>query len=184
MNTLTQQLVRELLDYNPFTDLLYWKPRGEHLFPTTKSCKQWNGAWAGKEAFTATDKKGYKVGAIFNKACKAHRIIWLWVYGCWPDQIDHDDGVKSHNWIFNLCDVSNLQNHRNMGRQKNNVSGAVGVSWAAREERWKAAITLEQKQICLGYFKNYWDAVLARKFAEVDYNFHPNHGDKVRNNVA
>ena len=176
-----QKILLELLSYDPFTGKLFWKHRPEKYFPTWKSFRQWNGAWAGKEAFTATDAKGYKVGAIFNKLYKAHQIIWCMCFGEWVEQIDHENGFKSDNRLHNLRKCDNFENHKNMGIQKNNKSGAVGVSWTKREKRWKAAITIRGKSICLGYFTDFNHAVIIRKQAEIEHNFHLNHGDRLRN---
>lgn len=181
MKMIDQATLKELLIYDCYSGKLFWKERPQSFFPTYKSFRQWNGAWAGKEAFTATDKKGYKVGAIFNKGYKAHRIIWIMVYGFDPIEVDHINGIKSDNGIFNLRNVTPLENRKNMGIQKNSKSGVTGVSWAKRENKWKAAITIKGKQICLGYFDEIEYAIKMRKQAEEIHGFHVNHGKAVRN---
>lgn len=52
---------------------------------------------------------------------------------------------------------------------RNNKSGVKGVSWIAREGRWKACITFQRRQIYLGRFTNLEDAAAARKAAEEKY---------------
>lgn len=52
---------------------------------------------------------------------------------------------------------------------KNNTSGVAGVSFAKRENKWRAYITLNRKQIGLGYYDNFDDAVIARLKAEKKY---------------
>lgn len=178
---ITKRLLKELLEYDPDTGDLTWKHRPEKYFPSWQSYRCWNGAWAGKKALNAKDHKGYKTGAVFYKLYPAHRIIWVMIYGRWPEQIDHINGVKSDNRIVNLREVDNLRNHRNMGIQKNNKSGVTGVSWKTKDERWCAAITVRRKTISLGYFMDFDAAVAARKAAEIKYRFHPNHGDRIRN---
>lgn len=180
-NDVTQSILIEILYYNPAGGKLFWKHRPQKYFPNYKSYKQWNGAWENKEAFTAFDKKGYKVGAIFNKSYKAHRIIWILITGENPIQIDHINGNKSDNLFDNLRNVSNKINHKNMGIQKNNKSGFSGIYWAKREKRWVAKITIDRKEIGLGYFLNKEDAIEARLKAQICNNFHPNHGDRIRN---
>lgn len=53
--------------------------------------------------------------------------------------------------------------------QKNNSSGARGVSWIPRLQKYRAYITLKGKQKNLGIFKNLEDAKEARKKAEEKY---------------
>lgn len=178
---LTQEIVRELLEYDPETGLLRWKRRDRKYFPTWQSSQCWNAAFAGKEAFTSLDSQGYRVGAIFNKAQKSHRIIWLMIHGHSPEQVDHINGIRNDNRLENLREVDHQENHRNVGIQKNSRTGVTGVGWLNREKRYRAKIMVNRKEIVLGYFKNFDDAVLARKEAEKEYGFHENHGDRIRN---
>lgn len=53
--------------------------------------------------------------------------------------------------------------------RENNTSGFIGVSWRKNENRWKAYITVNGKQIHLGYFKNKEEAIEARKQGENKY---------------
>jgi len=178
---ITQEIVNELLSYDRATGTLYWKKRDQKYFPTWQSSQCWNGAWPGKPALNALDKKGYRVGSIFDKDYKAHRIIWLMHFGYLPDQIDHINGIKSDNRVENLREVTNHENHKNMGVQKNSRSGITGVHWLKREQLYRAKINVSGKEIVLGYFKNFEEAVKIRKQAEIEYKFHPNHGDRIRN---
>lgn len=142
---------------------------------------EWCMAW--KKALNALDKKGYKVGALFNKNYKSHRIIWFMIYGCWPEHVDHINGIKSDNRISNLRNVSNLENHRNMGLQKNNKTGVSGVDYCKEEKVYRARIRNEGREIILGYYQNLKDAKNARKLAEIKYKYHKNHGDRIRNDI-
>lgn len=178
---LTKEILEDLLLYNPDTGELFWKLRDDKYFSIPLHAKRWNAAWAGKKAFTALDKKGYHVGAIFNRGVKAHRIIWLLVNGEEPEQIDHINGVKNDNRIINLRSVSNSENHMNMGIQKNNKSGYPGVYYSIKDKKWISKITKCRKPYTLGYFINLEDAIKAKKIAEREMNFHPNHGDRIRN---
>lgn len=106
-----------------------------------------------------------------------HRVIWLMVTGRWPEQIDHVNGNRGDNSWENLRDVSQYINSRNMRLRDNNTSGTVGVVKSSSVSKpWRASIVCNYKQISLGNFRTYEEAVEARKKAEVFYKFHENHG--------
>lgn len=50
--------------------------------------------------------------------------------------------------------------------RKNNTSGVPGVEWLPREQRWKATICVKRKRYYLGAYRDFKDAVMARKRAE------------------
>ena len=155
---LTQEIVRELLDYDPETGKLYWRERNVKWFEdgyrtAQGNCNNWNGQHAGKEALATIDNYDYCYGEIFNKTYKAHRVIWLWFYGKWPDnQIDHLDGVTRNNRINNLNDKTQNENLKNQKFRKNNTSGFKGVCWDKRKNKWRAQIRADGKSKYLGLF--------------------------------
>ncbi len=53
-----------------------------------------------------------------------------------------------------------------MAMATNNTSGMTGVNWCKREQRWKASIRVNKKDIGLGYFIEKEDAIAARKAGE------------------
>lgn len=170
------------LDYDPLTGALTWKVRPEWTFLPQEGrtprhiANAWNAAWAGKPAFTSIAKNGYLKGAFNGENFYAHRIIFKLVYGIEPDDIDHDDGVRSNNRLKNLIDKNRSGNLKNRCLSSNNTSGFHGVSWNKRLGYWGASIYHEGKKKHLGWFKYKQDAVIARKEAEIKYNYHPNHG--------
>lgn len=85
--------------------------------------------------------------------------------------IDHKDGELSRkdNRKSNLRIATRSQNQMNKGKQKNNKSGVVGVGWHKTSGKWAAYIAVDNKQIHLGLFDNFEDAVKARKEAEDKY---------------
>ena len=122
-------------------------------------------------------RNGYQQIYVDGKIYYAHRLIWLHVHGAFPpEQIDHINGDRTDNRIENLRAVNNQENHRNERKSKNNTSGATGVFWAAKISKWRGQIRIGKKNIHLGVFDNWFDAVCARKSAEKKYGFHPNHG--------
>ena len=89
--------------------------------------------------------------------------------------IDHINGDTSDNRKSNLRLASRSQNSFNAAKRKNNTSGIMGVSWKADKNKWKAYITPKGKQIHLGYYDSFNDAVIARleKEREVCGSFAP-----------
>ena len=50
--------------------------------------------------------------------------------------------------------------------RKNNTSGVPGVDWLPSRNRWRATICFKGKRYYLGKYKNFEEAVAARKAAE------------------
>lgn len=69
----------------------------------------------------------------------------------------------------NLKYHTNLQVIRDDKPPKNNTSGVRGVTWDKETRKWYAYISVHRKRISLGRFKDFEDAVKARKAAEDEY---------------
>jgi len=107
----------------------------------------------------------------------AHRVVWAVAYGVWPvGQIDHIDGDKTNNRLSNLREVDAVVNCQNRPIHTLNTSGVTGVTFLKRKKLWYARITIAGERRSLGRYKLLGDAVAARKRAEIEYSFHPNHG--------
>lgn len=173
LTELTQDIVRELLDYDPETGVLRWKERDIKWFKASETrtvehvAKHWNNKHSGKEISKAIDFYGYRNVKIFGKRYKAHRIIWLWYYGEWPKGvIDHENQNGADNRISNLRDVSQEVNCQNAKKHKNNKSGVSGVYYSKRDKLWQSTIGYKGGRKLLGYFKTFEEAVAKRKEAE------------------
>lgn len=106
-----------------------------------------------------------------------HRLIWLYVYGEWPNgELDHEDQDPSNNRIGNLRDVTPVQNSKNKRIYTNNSSGASGVTWDNKRERWRVRCFHKGKTIHLGFYKSRKKAIRVRKAAESEHGYHANHG--------
>ena len=146
---LTQEIVRELLDYEPETGKLIWKKRNRKWFKSDGDFKSWNSKHFGKEAFKQNDGMNYFSGKILDKSYRAHQIIWLWVYGKWPEQIDHINHDRKDNRWFNLREVSQEENMKNQSKRKDNISGQTGLYWCNFYKKWNARIKVSGKRIHL-----------------------------------
>lgn len=155
-DTLTQQYVRNMLVYKEGTGSFVYR---------------FNGAKAGFKR-----DSGYISVSLEGVHYKAHRLVWLYVVGRLPDEIDHINGIRDDNRIVNLREVSRQENARNLSKGCGNTSGVIGVSYVKKKGVYRAYITHNYKQIHLGYFKKLSDAAVAREEAEVNYGYHENHG--------
>ncbi|MHC2481555.1 HNH endonuclease signature motif containing protein [Rhizobium leguminosarum] len=182
MAELSYAQVSALLKYDSETGKLYWLERPVEMFSdaflgSEWSAKKWNTRYAGKEAFTALDGGGYHYGQIFKRPHRAHRVGWLLHTGFWPEhQIDHINGVRTDNRIANLRDVTHAENNKNNCLRSDNYSGHPGVGWCNKRKMWRARIMELGRETHIGYFTDFDTAVQIRKKAEIDHNFHPNHG--------
>ena len=119
---------------------------------------------------------GYIIIKIDGIGYKAHRLAWLYMYGVWPNFIDHKNHNRSDNRIVNLRSVTNQENCKNASLRKDSSSRVCGVHWNKLERKWKAQINVDSKRIYLGCFDDLFEACCVRKSAENKHGFHLNHG--------
>jgi hypothetical protein len=83
---------------------------------------------------------GYLRICVLGNRYYAHRLVWLYVYGCWPThQIDHINGDRADNRLQNLREIAgavNMQNQRKA--HKGSSTGLLGVT--ARRGKFVAQI--------------------------------------------
>ena len=140
---LTQERLKQLLDYDPKIGVFFWKIRVNPRVP--------------KGSIAGSDKSGYITICIKRKMFKAHRLAWFYVYGVWPvNHIDHINHDTADNRICNLRDVSRSENMQNrLSAQKNNLStGVLGVYLTNRglSKKYTASLQINGKSKHLGYF--------------------------------
>jgi len=155
---LTQEQLKELLDYDPDTGHFAWRvDRGS--------------AYAGKRA-GYLNCYGYRKIEICGRAYAAHRLAWLYVYGEGPaTDVDHIDRNKSNNSILNLRLATDSENVQNSNVRIDSTCGCKGVGWHKAAKKWAAYITLHGTQKHLGLYSTLLDAAAARKSAEIE--LHP-----------
>lgn len=174
--------LRKALDYDPETGALTWRARSAEMFSDGKqsavqNAAIWNGRFSGKPALCGHHGNGYLHGTAFDRKHYAHRVAWAIHYGEWPEgEIDHINGDRTDNRISNLRAVTRSENQRNAKRRADNASSVTGVYWRRQEGKWSAQIFSGGRRKCLGCFTEFDAAVAARRAAEIELGFHPNHG--------
>lgn len=173
---LTQEYLKQCMDYSPDTGLFTWRYRPIGHFTEDRSQRSWNTKYAGKTA-GCVNFYGYIKLCIDAKQYRGHRLAFLWMDGSMPaDQVDHINGKRSDNRWCNLRLVAGKINQRNMKRRADNTSGHIGVYWNKNAGKWQAFINVNSGSKYLGVYKSIDDAIAARKSAEKRFGFHENHG--------
>ena len=164
---LTQERLKELLDYDPETGVFTWRvTRGRARSGRVAGCIQ-----------LKTGGKRYISITVDRFCCLAHRLAVYYVTGVFPlNETDHHDGNGLNNSYTNLRCVPHQENCKNMRRSKANTSGATGVSWHRTAKKWRVRVRVNGQDIHLGFFHNREEAISTRKAAELEHNYHPNHG--------
>lgn len=138
---ISQERLREVLDYNPDTGVFTW------VNGNSRNVK--SGDIAGYK-----NQQGYIRIRVGAKLLPAHRLAWIYVYGEDIDgyEIDHINGDKSDNRICNLRISSHQQNMFNMKKKSTNKSGVKGVHFDKRCNKWRAQTSINKKRVHLGLF--------------------------------
>ena len=119
-----------------------------------------------------------------HKTLLIHRLIMGVQNISWKEcVVDHINGSTLDNRKNNLRVVTQSQNSMNQKKNKSNTSGVPGVS--RMNNKWAANIKVNWKNIFLGIYDNFDEAVTARKDAEEKYfgeysydNSRINYGEK------
>jgi hypothetical protein len=165
---ITQERIKELLDYDPSTGIFTW------IKPTSVRVK------AGREAGcvrTNSTGKTYVTIGLDGSHYQAHRLVWVYVHGSFPDdEIDHIDGNGLNNRLSNLRDASRTENARNIRLMITSTSGICGVNFCKQTRSWRAVIWSKGAPRHIMRSKDKFEAICARKSAENRIGFHVNHG--------
>ena len=167
---LTQEYLKEILEYNPETGMFIWKIEKARRVATNDI--------AGTKWKNHNGTSYLHISIDYNKY-RAHRLAWLYMTGEFPvNQVDHKDGNGLNNKWDNIRSVSQSENMKNLPLRKDNKSGVCGVSFDKEFGKWVAYISANNKIIKIGRFKDIWDAICARKSAEYKYGYYENHGKR------
>ena len=155
MSGLTQERLKEILEYDEKTGLFRWiQPPENH--PRLK------GYVAGGCA------TGYVLIKIDGKKRKAHRLAWLYVNGEWPPgDIDHINGCPMDNRMTNLRVATNPQNQAN----KRTVRGRELPKGVRKlpSGKYQARVSVNGEIKSLGSFKSIDEASAAYLCAARSY---------------
>lgn len=169
MEEITQEFLQRRLDYDAETGVLKWKPV-DHA-NSLGGAEVWNKKFAGKRAGWVSGNRGYRAVAFNNRCYPEHRIIWLHVYGRWPEgDVDHINCVKGDNRLENLREASRSENSANRPPPKSNKSGVKGVHFDKGRQKWMAYIKKNWKRHHLGRFDTMEEAIAARRAADESMN--------------
>lgn len=158
---ITQERLKEVLDYDPYTGVFTWRKARAGIAV---------GSVAG-----FVKRNGYIYIGIDKKYHRAHRLAWLYVHGNFPEaDIDHINRVRNDNRITNLRAATRSENLQNRPKQSNNTSGVPGVCWHKRRQKWCAYIKHLGREVHIGYYNTLEEAATARASAKAEYHkFHP-----------
>ncbi len=158
MTTMAKQIhleadqLSQMFDYK--NGELYWK---------VKPCKRMAvGSRAGSKS-----PNGYRYVNVEGTKYLEHRVILKMHTGQEPTHVDHIDRNPTNNIIDNLRASDVAQNAWNMKTPVTNTSGAVGVHWDKRKNKWMAYMKANGKRKHLGYFDDFDMAVEARRKGEI-----------------
>jgi hypothetical protein len=137
-----------MLDFDPATGVFTWKQ-------APKFKPQLLGKVAG------TNSRGYVKLKIGQEQIAAHRLAWEWFHNEEPPaEIDHIDGNKQNNAIWNLRDGTKGVNTMNRGMHRSGE--LVGVNFY--RDKWQARMGKAGDFLYHGL--DFFEAVCARKSAE------------------
>lgn len=162
---LTQDELKELLEYNPDTGLWKWHtPKGN-----------------AKEGWFRGSRgtRDYRVIKIQGKSYKAHRLAFLFMEGALPPAlVDHVDGNTANNRWNNLRHCCYSENNLNKRLYSTNSSGHKGVAWREDSRKWQVRVSVAGRQRKFGCYKDLELAALVAEEAREKYHGEfANHGN-------
>ncbi len=163
---ITQARLKELLNYDPMTGHFTWRVMRGGKHP---------GDIAG--CLSRARGKDYIRIRVDDELIMAHRLVWLYVYGRWPeDELDHEDGDGLNNRLKNLRPADRLKNNTNASLRKDNKTGLPGVF---RTRNGNYAVTVGAAGVPGAHVGTVPTLALAKKLRDRETkkrNYDPGHG--------
>lgn len=117
---------------------------------------------------------GYWWSSTRKNKIAAHQLTCKLEYGEYDKRVlfpDHLSRNRSDNRACNLKLKTKTENAQNCNTNISSTTGVTGVNKIPKREAWISHIVVNGEKINLGYYKNFDDAVKARKEAEKKYGF-------------
>ena len=146
VNRLTQERLKELLSYDPLTGVF------TRLQQVSNKINHERAGWLDKTS-------GYRRIGIDGKNHAEHRLVFLYMVGEMPEEVDHDNRIKDDNRWLNLLPSNRI--HNNSNRKDNNPF--IGVQWHKPSGKWRAVShRVGNKETSLGSYVTHLAACYAR----------------------
>jgi len=166
---MNKSLLMELVTYNKDDGKFFWNVRPRDHFNSDRDHKIWNTKHSLSE-IRNPDKRGYLYLNLNGKRYPLHKLAWLYVYGHYPNVVDHKNRKVNDNRIENLRVASNADNVRNQSLKKSNTSGFKGVHFSKQKNKWIANIRTDTGRVHLGFFSCKLEA--AKAYDNAAYKYH------------
>jgi hypothetical protein len=131
------------------------------------------------EPFGYMKDNGYILMTVRGTRFLAHRLVWFWFYGEWPEEeLDHINQNKLDNRIENLRYGGKGINSKNTKQYNTNTSGCANVYWYTNWKKWVVRFGVNGYDKLIGAFDTFEEAVVCRNNYLVDnpYGFTIQHG--------
>lgn len=179
---ITQELVRELLHYDPETGLFTWRPRPREAFSRNQDWIRWNNRFAGKvtgSIYKSGDNYQSKKLFLLGKPRSSAQIAWIYMLGNpAPEVVDHiNRNATDDRWI-NLRASDRGKNMLNQSLKSDNTSGHAGVTFHRKTGKWWARCQLRGERKSLGLHETKEGAAFALERFRKENGFSSGHGSR------